>query len=101
VSITNLLAVLTLVVGVPLNAYVVWRLGRLHRANPDLMVLRERGIVGTAVLINVVVFGLIFVNNDIVPPILGLDLTKLITRAVVLFMAIVPALYWLRLYRKA
>jgi hypothetical protein len=101
VNIATLLGLLVLVVGVPLNVYVVVRLRQLHRQNPDLLVLRERGIVGTAVLINVVVFGLIFVNNDIVPPILGIDLTKLITRVVVLFMAIVPALYWLRLYRDA
>lgn len=98
-SFTTILAGLTLVVGVPLNLYVTVRLWRLLAANPTYQVLRERAIVATFVLILVVVFGIIFVNNDLVPPILNFADTKIVTRLVMLAVAIIPASYWLVLYR--
>lgn len=95
---TTILAILTLVVGVPLNAYVTRRLWMLSRARPDILVLRERAIAATAVLILVLVFGLIFLNNDLIPPIVSFVDTKLLTRGVMLFVAVVPASYWLLIY---
>jgi len=99
VSIPTVLALLTLCVGVPLNLYVTVRLWRLSRAAPHLRVLRERAIAATAVLIVVVIFGLIFANNDLVPPLLAFDSTKFLTRFAMLAVAVLPASYWLWLYR--
>lgn len=97
----SVLAVLVLVIGVPLNVYVTLRLWRLSKVSPQLRVLRERAIVAACVLLIVVVFSAIFLNNDTVPPFFGLDVTKVITRAAVLVVAVVPAAYWLRIYRDA
>ena len=100
-NLPNVLAILVLVVGVPLNLLVTWRLLSRSRAAPRLLVLRERLITAVAVLILVIVFALIFFNNDQMPPWLSTDITKLVTRAVMLGVAIIPALYWLYLYRDA
>jgi hypothetical protein len=94
-----ILAVLVLVVGVPLNIYVTLKLLGLAASSPGIRVLRERALVAVCVLLIVVVFGLIFLNNDTIPPVLGLDLTKVITRGAVLVVAVVPACYWLWIYR--
>lgn len=94
----HVLALVTLWVGVPLNMIVTIMLWRRSRAYPEIRVLRERFIVAVAVLVLVLVFGLIFLNNDRLPPLLTTDATKLITRAAVLIVAIVPACYWLILY---
>lgn len=99
-DVPQLLGVLVLVVGVPLNLIVAVLLWRAVRARPSLRVLRERLVAEVAVLLTVIVFGLIFLNNDTTAPPLPVDLTKLITRSVMLFVAIVPALYWLRLFRR-
>ena len=93
------LGALTLLVGVPLNYYVTRKLWRLSAERPDLRVLRERAIVSTAVLLIVFVFSLVFFSNDSVPPILGSDITKIVTRVAILALAVVPATYWLRIYR--
>lgn len=98
-SIPTLLAVLTLGVGVPLNLYVTAKLWRLAQAAPHVKALRERAIAATAVLLVVVVFGLIFANNDLVPPLLPFDMTKFLTRGAMLVVAVVPASYWLWVYR--
>lgn len=99
-SLPNLLAIAVLVVGVPLNALVTWMLWQLHVAHPQIEVLRERGIVSTAVLLLTFVFGLIFLNNDTLPPLFDLATTKIVTRLVLLGVAVVPALYWLSLYHQ-
>ena len=90
---------LVLVVGVPLNVYVTLKLRTLSASSPRVRVLRERVLVSATVLLVVAVFGLTFWNNDTVPPVLGLDITKLVTRAAILILAIVPACYWLFIYR--
>lgn len=100
-SLPNLLALLVLVIGVPLNLLVTWMLWRQSRAHPDLGVLRERLIASVAVLVLVVVFGLIFLNNDRLPPFLTTDTTRVVTRAVLFVVAVIPAVYWLILYRKS
>lgn len=100
-NLPNILAIAVLVVGVPLNALVTVMLWRKSHAHPRIRVLRERLIAETAVLVLVIVFGLIFLNNDTLPPPLDTDVTKLVTRAVLLGVAVVPALYWLWLYGKA
>jgi small neutral amino acid transporter SnatA (MarC family) len=99
VSLPTILGALVLVIGAPLNLYVTFKLWRLSRERPQLRVLRERALVAFAVLVVVVVFGLIFLNNDLDAPILTFDQTKLYTRAVMLFVAVGPASYWLYLYR--
>jgi hypothetical protein len=95
-----LLGWLVLVIGVPLNLFVVGMLLRKSRARPDLRVLRERFITAVVILALVLVYGLIFVNNDTIPPPFDLATTKLITRLAMLGLAIVPASIWLWLYRK-
>ncbi len=97
-TIPTALAVLTLVVGVPLNLLVTRRLWILARADVANLALRDRAIIASAVLILVVVFGLIFLNNDLIPPIVSFVDTKLLTRTVMLIVAIVPASYWLLIY---
>jgi hypothetical protein len=100
VSVPSVLAVLTLALGVPLNLYVTAKLWRLSSASGNA-VLRERTLNAVFVLVLVAVFGVIFVNNDLVPPPLAFETTKYLTRAVMLLVALIPALYWLRLYRHA
>lgn len=98
-TIAHFLALLTIVVGVPLNLYVAVKLWRLSRQSPDLMVLRERTVVAVAVLFIVIVFSLIFINNDMTPPPILFESTKVLTRGAMLIVAIIPASYWIRLYR--
>ena len=98
---TNLLGLVVLLVGTPLNVIVTVMLWRRSMAHPQLRVLRERAVTASLVLLAVIVFGLIFVNNDTVPPPLPAEVTKWVTRSVLLALAIVPALYWLLLYRSA
>lgn len=98
-NVASVLAVLVLVIGVPLNLYVTVKLLRLSRVSPQLRVLRERAIVAVCVLLVVVVFSLVFWSNDSTPPVLPLDVTKIITRGAVLVVSTVPAVYWLRIYR--
>jgi hypothetical protein len=100
VSIPTILAVVTLGVGVPLNLYVTAKLWRLAHGAPHVKALRERAIAATAVLLVVTVFGLIFANNDLVPPIVSFDATKFLTRGAMVVVAIVPASYWLWVYRR-
>lgn len=97
-NLPNILAILVLVIGLPLNVAVALLLYRRSRAFPNIRVLRERFIVELGVLILVVVFGLIFLNNDTLPPPLDTDITKIVTRAVLLIVAVFPACYWLVLY---
>jgi len=97
-QIANLLAIAVLFIGAPLNWYVTWRLWQLHRVNPEIRVLRERGIVATVVSLTVTLFGLIFLNNDALPPPFSIEVTKILTRFAMLMIAVVPAVYWLWLY---
>jgi hypothetical protein len=94
----HVLAILISVIGVPLNWYVVWRLWRLPSRKTN-RVIRERAIAALALAIVVTVFAAIFLNNDMLPPLLGLDVTKWVTRCVLLVASFVPPLYWLSLYR--
>lgn len=97
-SLPNLLAIAVLVIGVPLNFLVTTLLWRYSRDNPRIRVLRDRFIVALGVLVLTVVFSLIFLNNDTLPPPLDTDVTKLVTRTVVLGVAVIPACYWLYLF---
>lgn len=96
----NVIATLVLVIGVPLNALVTVLLFRAWLANPGIRVLRDRLIAALAVLGLVLVFGLVFVNNDTLPPPLDLATTKLVTRLTILAIAVIPACAWLLLYRR-
>lgn len=98
-SIPSVLAALTLLVGVPLNVFVTVRLWRLSLAEPRIRVLRERAIVATAVLVLVMIFAFVFLNNDFEVPIMSFSDTKYLTRIAMLLVSVVPASYWLVLYR--
>ena len=94
----NLLAMGVIVIGIPLNMVVTLMLWERYRQAPEIKVLRERFITAVIVLVVVVIFGLVFLNNDTLPPPLNTDLTKLITRLAMFGVAVVPAGYWLILY---
>ena len=55
--------------------------------------------VATAVLLLVLIFGVVFVNNDLVIPVVSFADTKFLTRFVMLGVATIPASYWAFLYR--
>lgn len=93
--ISTVLALLVLFVGVPLNVLVTVRCLIRVRQAPHIRVLRERFIAATFVLLGVVVFSLIFLNNDTLPPPFDVGFTKVVTRFAWLVIAIVPAVYWL------
>jgi hypothetical protein len=97
--VSTVLAYATIFIAAPLNWIVVIRLWRLSRENPDLRVLRERAIVALALALLITVFSLVFLNNDLIPPLLAFEDTKIITRTVMLLTGVVPATYWLYLYR--
>jgi hypothetical protein len=99
-SIPTVIALFVLFVILPLNWYVTWRLWLLHKANPTIRVLRERGIVSTALSLLISLFAFIFLNNDLVPPPFAFEDTKLLTRGAMLLAGFVPAVYWLWLYRE-
>ena len=95
----NVLALAVVFVAVPLNWLVTIRLWRLSGATPEISVLRERAILSTFFTVLVTVFALVFLNNDLAVPILTLDQTRIIVRSATLAVSIVPAGYWLYLYR--
>lgn len=99
IDINVLLSLAVFYVAMPLNWYVVWKLRRRSKQRPRLTVLRERWIAALAVALMVTVYSLIFINNDLPTPVLSFAVTKLFTRASLLLAAIIPALYWLKLYR--
>lgn len=101
-TLADVLAVLTLLVGVPLNLYVRLKLRRLWLdSKPRNKVIHERETVSRALLLLAIVFGLVFLNNDLDVPILSGEATKIITRLVLDIVVIVPASYWLWIYRRA
>lgn len=95
----TVLAVLVAVVAVPLNWYVTVKLWRLSRTRPALRVLRERAIVAFALALIATGFALVVLNNEQAPPPLNLDSTKIVSRTLILATSVIPALWWLRLYR--
>lgn len=100
-SILEILSLLVIIVAVPLNWLVTLLLWRLSNANRPIRVLRERAVAALALSLIVTMFALVFANNDMHPPILDYESTKFVTRGVLLTMAVVPALYWLNLWRKS
>lgn len=98
-TLANFLAYAVVGFAVPLNIFVTIRLWRLHVEDPGIRVLRERAILSTFIAVVVTIFALVFLNNDLVVPILGLEQTRLIARGATLAVSIVPAGYWLYLYR--
>jgi hypothetical protein len=99
VSIPTLLAVVSLVAVVPLNWFVTVKLWRLSIASPDIHVLRERAVVAAAWSVVLTLFALIFLNNDLTPPVLDFDDTKFLTRSVLLVAGLLSSVLWLRLSR--
>jgi hypothetical protein len=97
--IASVLAAVVILVAVPLNWYGVWQLWQLVRDEPEIIVLRERAFIGTALALNVTIFGLIFLNNGMAEPLLDLKATQVITRLTLLVLSTIPALYWLWLFR--
>ncbi len=100
-SLTTLLAILVVVVALPLNVYVTRKLRRLSQSTPEIKVLHERSVAALALTLIVAIYAAVFVNNEIHPPPLDFESTKLITRGALLALAVIPAARWAWLYRKA
>jgi hypothetical protein len=100
-SVPVVLTFLVVFVAVPLNWVVAVRLWRLSLSKPNIRVLRYQALLATALAVIATIFGLVFLNNDLAKPILSGDATRLITRGAVFVWSVVPAAYWLWLYRKA
>lgn len=88
------------IVAVPVHWIVFGALWRLVRKQPHNLVLRDRFLVAGFLAIVVTLFGLVFINNDIIPPPFTPPQTMVVTRTAILLL-IVPSLYWLWLYRKS
>ena len=97
-AVGDILGVVNLVVTAPVVIFVAWELRLAARERPYLKVLRERSFVQVVLAGIVVVFALVFTNNDAPIPPFDTQTTRVITRTMIL-LAIVPSLYWLRLYR--
>lgn len=99
---TELLGQVVLYVGSPLCLLVAIIMWRNSLSAPRVRVLRHDAVSATVVFIVVITFGLIFVNNDTLPPPLSVVITKWVTRWAMTLLAFVPAvgLLWL-LYRSA
>lgn len=94
----NTIGLLTLLIGVPLNLAVVLILREKARQDPGARLLRKDLIAFAVILVHVLVFGVIFVNNDQIPPWLDTAATKIITRLGELALATVPAAIFLWIY---
>lgn len=96
----DVLGLLTLVFALPLSWVVSALTWRLSLARPTNKVLRDRAIVALAVSIIVTVFALIFLNNDLDIPPLSTDITRIVTRSVVLVCSVSASAYWLWVFYK-
>lgn len=95
----SLLTLLVVWVALPLTWFASWRLWLLHRRRMELKVLRERGIAMTMLALLVTVFAVVFINNDFEVPPLDVATTRILTRGALFLFSVVPACYWLWLYR--
>lgn len=96
--IPTILAWLVILVAVPFNWFVAWRLWRLARSEPNLRVLRERALTAAHTAVVVTVFAVVFLNNGMEIPLLNVEQTQLLTRTAILSLVIPPLRWWL-LYR--
>lgn len=94
-----LLAYANVLIAVPLNWYLAWRLWSISWQHPSIGALRERAFLAVHLAIVVTIFAIVFLNNGMEQPILDVPTTQLITRAAILSLTI-PALRWLWLYRQ-
>lgn len=98
---TEWLALLTLAVGVPVSAYAAFRLWKRARKFQRLWVLEERYRWQVGVTVFALIFGLIFMNNDMAVPWLDVETTKWITRLAVLALSVGLSVAWLWKERSA
>jgi ABC-type molybdate transport system permease subunit len=91
------LAWLNILLAVPVNWIVLVGLWQISRSNPGNRVLRERMFLALVLAPVVTIFALVFLNNGMEQPPLGLPQTQVLTRVAILALTI-PALYWLSLY---
>lgn len=96
---TEFLAWATLLVAVPLNVFAAVTLRRAWREKRDQQMLKERYVVAVVTTLVVLFFGVIFVNNDQTIPPIGVEATKVVTRAAMLWLSLVLAGGWLWTYR--
>jgi len=99
-SITSALGWAVLVFGVLLNLWVAKILFIKMLDRPEIGLFRERFASAVLAIVIAIVFGLIFINNDTLPPPIDIITTKIITRLSLLGLVTFPALIWLWLYRK-
>lgn len=97
-SVPQIEAWLVIFVAAPVMWLVVLRLGRALRRQPDNGALRVTVLAIAWMAGLLTVFGLVFINNDIIPPPIGVAGTQVITRTYALT-ALLIGLYFLWLYR--
>jgi hypothetical protein len=96
----GIFTILIVLVAMPLNWYVTFILWRASRADPKGEALRVTAVLALCVAIIVTIFAIIFVNNSLGAPFLITYETQIVTRGSLLLLSTVPALYWLRWYRR-
>lgn len=99
-GIPEILAIMVVAIAAPLNWFVAWRLWYLSHLDPKVWTLRSAAISATGIAVIVTVFALVFLNNGQPFPPLDAFETQLITRTTLLILSTVPAIYWLRRYKK-
>lgn len=102
---TVLIGWATLIIAFPLGALAAALLYQAHRQAIEdlghpLRVLRLQLVVEVVLTCLMLLFGLIFVNNDQVPPPLDVETTKYITRIAILLAGLIPTVMWLWIYLK-
>lgn len=78
--------------------YRLWKLLRLNRLRSNV-VLRERLLISIRDAIIITIFSLVFLNNGMEEPPLGVPETQVLTRTTML-LPVIFAIYWLYMYRK-
>jgi hypothetical protein len=93
------LALLVIFVAMPLDWYVTFILWRLTHTDPKGRTLRAVTAFSFCIALTITVLAVIFINNGMDEPVLSTYETMVITRATLLVLSVVPAVYWLRWYR--
>lgn len=98
-TLSDILTIAVLLIALPINWYVTFRLLRLVWMSPDIQILRERATVAGGLSVLITVFALVFANNDLDMPVLDAEGTRLVTRTAMLAVSTFTAGYWLAVVR--
>lgn len=97
-SLPEILKWLVIFVEVPIMGIVAIRLLLLLRLRPTNLVLKDRFLVTVTLIIVVIIFAAVFLNNNMEIPPLGMYQTQVLTRAAILSLML-TSIYWLWVYR--